>query len=81
MMIVNLVDGEDFRQRLVALGVHVPEAACPETCARLAAGCYRAGRVPELPAAIREMTEQSDMLLPSVKAAIDQHLLPAFDGH
>ena len=55
--------------------------ACPETCARLAAGCYRAGRVPELPAAIRELTEQSDMLLPSVKTAIDQHLLPAFDGH
>ena len=42
MMIVDLIDGEDFRQRLTSLGVRIPEEACPETCARLAAGCHRA---------------------------------------
>ena len=52
MMIVDLIDGEDFRQRLTSLGVRIPEEACPETCARLAAGCHRARGVEGLEPAL-----------------------------
>lgn len=79
MMIVELIDGEDFRQRLVSLGVHIPEEACPETCARLAAGCHRAKGVSGLEEAIREMMQKTDVMLPSVRQAIERHLLPVFE--
>ncbi|GHB23995.1 hypothetical protein [Salinicola rhizosphaerae] len=80
MMIAELIDGEDFRQRLIALGVHVPEEACPETCARLAAGCHRTRGVEGLEASIRELMQHTELMLPSVKAAIEAHLLPTFSG-
>ncbi len=79
-MIVELIDGEDFRQRLVALGVHVPEQACPETAARLAAGCHRADGVEGLESAVREWLTKTDIMLPSVRAAIEAHLIPALNA-
>ncbi|WP_110655568.1 hypothetical protein [Salinicola halimionae] len=80
MMIVDLIDGEDFRQRLVSLGVRIPEEACPETCARLAAGCYRARGIDGLEPAIRDLMQHTDVMLPSVREAIERHLLPVFSG-
>lgn len=76
-MIVELIDGEDFRQRLIALGVRIPAQACPETCARLAAGCHRANDVEGLDAAIRDLMQHTDVMLPSVREAIERHLMPA----
>lgn len=76
MMIVDLIDGEDFRQRLVALGVRIPEEACPQPCARLAAGCHRAKGIEGLEPAVRDLMQHTDVMLPSVREAIERHLLP-----
>ncbi|WP_110667943.1 hypothetical protein [Salinicola halophilus] len=80
MDIVELIDGEDFRQRLESLGVHVPPEAGPETCARLAANRHRANGVDGLDAAVREWLQKTDILLPSVRLAIERHLLPALEA-
>ncbi|MCW4149410.1 hypothetical protein OM427_07670 [Halomonas sp. 18H] len=77
MMIVELIDGEDFRQRLVELGVRIPEHACPETCARTALRKHMEAGVPGLQELVREMMSKTDILLPSVRAAIERFLLPA----
>jgi hypothetical protein len=76
MMIVELIDGDDFRARLVALGVRIPEDACPETCARLALRKHVEVGVPGLETLINELMEQTDVMLPSVRQAIDTFLLP-----
>lgn len=76
MMIADLIDGDDFRQRLQALGVRIPDGACPETCARMAACKYNEVGVEGLPEAIQDMMQHSDEMLPSVRQAIETHLLP-----
>ncbi|WP_458526865.1 hypothetical protein [Onishia taeanensis] len=76
MMIVELIDGDDFRNRLVGLGVLIPDAACPETCARMARRKYLEVGVPGLEAAVTELMAHSDVMLPSVRRAIEAHLLP-----
>lgn len=76
MMLADLIDGDDFRQRLQALGVRIPDGACPETCARMAACKYNEVGVEGLPEAIHDMMQHSDEMLPSVRQAIDTHLLP-----
>lgn len=75
MMIVDLIDGDDFRDRLVALDIHIPEDACPETCARLAQLKQAEVGVPGLDELVRELMAQTDVMLPSVRQAIEQHLL------
>ncbi|QFT85988.1 hypothetical protein FIU88_13520 [Halomonas sp. THAF12] len=82
MMIVDLIDGDDFRDRLVALDIHVPRDACPETCARLARLKHDEAGVPGLEALVRELMAQTDVMLPAVREAIEQHLmeLPSGDG-
>ncbi|MBE0489656.1 MAG: hypothetical protein IBX53_11295 [Halomonas sp.] len=76
MMIVDLVDDDDFRDRLVALGIHIPEGACPETCARLARRCRAEGEVAGLDELVGELEEKREVLLPSVRRALETHLLP-----
>ncbi|GHB01304.1 hypothetical protein [Modicisalibacter luteus] len=76
MMIVELIDGDDFRARLVALDVRIPEDACPETCARLALRKHVEVGVPGLETLVNELMEQTDVMLPSVRQAIDTFLLP-----
>lgn len=76
MMIVDLIDGDDFRDRLVALGIRIPEGACPETCARMARCKHREVGVPELPETVRELMAHTDIMLPSVRDAIERFLLP-----
>ncbi|MEC9483296.1 MAG: hypothetical protein UMU75_08245 [Halomonas sp.] len=76
MMIVELIDGDDFRARLVALGIRIPEGACPETCARMALCKHREVGVPGLEPLVRELMERTDIMLPSVRQAIEGFLLP-----
>lgn len=77
MMIVDLIDGDDFRDRLVALGIRIPEGACPETCARMALLKHTEVGVPGLRELVHELMEQTDVMLPSVREAIERFLLPA----
>ncbi|WP_456269154.1 hypothetical protein M1D97_02400 [Kushneria sp. AK178] len=79
MMIVDLIDGDDFRERLVALGVHIPEGAGPDTCARMALCKHRGEGVDGLKELVDEMVRRSDILLPSVRQAIEKYLLPALN--
>jgi len=79
-MIVELIDGDDFRDRLVALGIPIPEDASPDRCARLA----RQALEGEVPLVVRPMAElvaelegKRDILLPSVRQALETHLLPS----
>ena len=74
MMIAELIDGDDFRQRLTALGIHIPEGASPDTCARLARRCRAEGEVPGLDELLRELEEKREVLLPSVRTALETHL-------
>ncbi|GGX99959.1 hypothetical protein GCM10007160_29460 [Litchfieldella qijiaojingensis] len=76
MMIVDLIDGDDFRSRLVALGVQIPEGACPETCARLALRKHAEVGVLGLQDLVRELMQHTDVMLPSVRSAIERYLLP-----
>ncbi|MGM0693792.1 MAG: hypothetical protein ACQEUN_10390 [Pseudomonadota bacterium] len=78
MMIVELIDGDDFRERLMALGVHIPQDACPESCARLARRCALEGRVSGLAELVGELESKREVLLPSVRRALETHLLPLF---
>ncbi|PRY64874.1 hypothetical protein B0H98_104178 [Vreelandella songnenensis] len=74
MMIVELIDGDDFRARLSALGVDIPEDADPETSARIAAETHRVQAVEGLPETVRELMNQRDILLPAVRQAIERFL-------
>ena len=71
MMIVELIDHEDFRERLVALGVQISEHACADTCARMALRKHAEVGVPGLQELVREL-----VMLPSVRQALDKYLLP-----
>ncbi|MBP5979622.1 MAG: hypothetical protein KA748_05415 [Halomonas sp.] len=74
MMIVELIDGDDFRARLTALGIDIPDDADPDTCARIAAQTHQQNAVLELPALVDELMEQQNILLPSVRQAIERFL-------
>ncbi|MDW7746277.1 hypothetical protein [Halomonas sp.] len=80
MMIVELIDGDDFRDRLVALGIRISEGACPESSARLARRCALEGGVPGLAESVAELVgeleSKREILLPSVRRALETHLLP-----
>ncbi|SDL26846.1 hypothetical protein SAMN05661010_01274 [Modicisalibacter muralis] len=76
MMIAELIDGDDFRARLVALGIRIPEGACPETCARMALRKHAEVGVLGLQELVRELMQHTDMMLPSVRQAIERYLLP-----
>ncbi|MBZ9557730.1 MULTISPECIES: hypothetical protein [Modicisalibacter] len=76
MMIVELIDGDDFRARLQALDVRIPDHACPETCARMALRKHVEVGVPGLQELVRELMAHTDVMLPSVRQAIERFLLP-----
>ena len=78
MMIVDLIDGDDFRARIQALGVRVGDDACPRTCARIALCKHREVGVPGLEDTVRELMRQRDVMLPSVRQAIEAFLLTEF---
>lgn len=74
MMIVELIDGDDFRAQLTALGIDIPENADPDTCAQIAAEAHRKQVVTELPTLVRKLIDQKDILLPAVRHAIERFL-------
>ncbi|WP_193092592.1 hypothetical protein [Halomonas colorata] len=74
MMIVELIDGDDFRARLTALGIDIAEGADPDTCARIAAQAHQQKAIPELPALVNDLMTQQNILLPSVRHAIERFL-------
>ncbi|WP_437879952.1 hypothetical protein [Pseudomonas sp. LRF_L74] len=77
MMHADLIDQEDFRDRLLSLGVFVPGDASAAQACELAI----LGMTPDRAAALKRMVE--DMLgsgatiLPAVREAISRNLLPA----
>jgi hypothetical protein len=80
MMHADLIDQEDFRERLVALGLSIPAGASAEQACELAVS----GLSPERAVALRRLVEEllggSATLLPNVREAISRHLLPALVG-
>jgi hypothetical protein len=77
MMHSDLIDQEDLRERLVALGFAVPSGASAEqACAQAVSGLS-----PERAQALRKLVEEllggSATLLPAVREAISRTLLPA----
>ncbi|MGM0783115.1 MAG: hypothetical protein ACQEUM_03260 [Pseudomonadota bacterium] len=80
MMIADLIDGDDFRQRLVALGVRIPDGACPESCARMARLMHEQVGVEGLAALVAELEARREVMLPSVRNALEQILVPVVAG-
>lgn len=79
MMITELVDGEDFRQRLVSIGLVPPVGASPADLAELAACRYQAGELEALPDTIKDLLRYKDVMLPEVLEAIERYLATVLD--
>lgn len=77
MMHADLIDQEDFRERLVALGLSIPPGATPEQACDLAVSGLSAERAVALRHLVEELLGGSATLLPNVREAISRHLLPA----
>ncbi len=76
MMIAELVDDIDLRERFEALGIDLPPDADCARCCRTALDAFQAGTAPGLPALIQELMQDPALLLPAVRQAIEQELLP-----
>ncbi|NIC05293.1 hypothetical protein [Billgrantia bachuensis] len=77
MMYADLIDAEDFRDRLVALGIDLPADADPDESARLAAQQHACRAVPGLSALVAELETQLGVMQPEVREALERHLRPA----
>lgn len=77
MMHADLIDQEDFRERLVALGLNIPAGASPEQACELAVSGLSQERAVALRHLVEELLGGSATLLPNVREAISRHLLPA----
>jgi hypothetical protein len=77
MMHADLIDQDDFRDRLVALGFEIPSGATAEqACERAVVGLSQE-RAQALRRLVEELLGGSATLLPSVREAISRNLLPA----
>ncbi|CAM3657107.1 MULTISPECIES: hypothetical protein [Pseudomonadaceae] len=77
MMHADLIDQEDFRERLIALGLSIPAGVTPEQACELAVSGLSAERAVALRHLVEELLGGSATLLPNVREAISRHLLPA----
>lgn len=77
MMHADLIDQEDFRERLVALGLSIPSGSSPEQACELAVSGLSAERAVALRRLVEELLGGSATLLPNVRESISKHLLPA----
>lgn len=77
MMHADLIDQEDFRERLVALGLSIPPGSSPEQACELAVSGLSSERAVALRRLVEELLGGSATLLPNVREAISRHLLPA----
>lgn len=77
MMHADLIDQDDFRDRLVALGLSIPPGVSAEQACEHAVS----GLSPERATALRRLVEElqggNATLLPQVREAISRTLLPA----
>ena len=77
MMHADLIDQEDFRERLIALGLSIPAGVTPEQACELAVSGLSAERAVALRRLVEELLGGSVTLLPNVREAISKYLLPA----
>ncbi|MBA1273620.1 hypothetical protein [Stutzerimonas azotifigens] len=77
MMHADLIDAEDFRERLVALGLAIPPGSSPERACELAVTGLDGERALALRRLVEELLGSSATLLPAVREAISRNLLPA----
>jgi hypothetical protein len=76
MMHADLIDQEDLISQLRAIGFETPSGATAEqACAQAVCGLSE-GRATALKCMVEKMLSGSATLLPAVRQAIDQQLLP-----
>jgi hypothetical protein len=73
MMFAELVDVDDFRQRLLELGIDVPPGASPERWASLVRAAQPVDGLPEL---IGALCTDGVTLQPEVRRAVELILMP-----
>jgi hypothetical protein len=73
MMFADLVDVDDFRQRLLELGIDLPPGVSPERCASLVRAAQPVDGLPELIGALRA---DGVTLHPEVRRAVELILMP-----
>ncbi|MFC6475995.1 hypothetical protein ACFQDN_04410 [Pseudomonas asuensis] len=81
MMYADLIDQDDFRDRLVALGIAMPLGTTPEQACQQALCGLSPERVTALRHLVEELLSGRVTLLPSVREAIARQLLPALAQH
>ncbi|TWI56512.1 hypothetical protein IQ22_00962 [Pseudomonas duriflava] len=77
MMHADLIDQDDFRDRLQALGIPVPSGVSPEQACQQALCGLNKEQALALRRLVEELLSGSATLLPSVREAIARQLLPA----
>ncbi|MFC6669920.1 hypothetical protein [Marinobacterium aestuariivivens] len=81
MMYADLIDQDDFRERLVHLGVPISNGSDAESCCRQLlnwlAKPQGAVSKAQATALVHELRAQRELMLPDVARAIDQYLVPA----
>lgn len=74
MMIADLIDQDDYRERLKAVGVPLDADWTPEQCSAAALSWFEnqdAQACADLYRLIQELRQQHALLLPEVKAALN----------
>lgn len=76
MTIVGQLNPTDFRNRLVRIGVPVPEGAAPDVAAQLLLQTHAERPIPEFEHTMTDLMTQFDTMGPAVREAMEQHVLP-----
>ncbi|TBU87630.1 hypothetical protein [Phytopseudomonas dryadis] len=77
MMHAELIDQEDLRERLVALGISIPSGVSAEQACEYAVMGLSPDRAIALRHMVEDMLSGSATVLPAVREAISRTLLPA----
>jgi len=77
MMYADLIDEDDFRTHLRALGISVPDEADPDTACTHALHSLGPQQLEQLRRMADELLTGQAILLPAVHQAITSRLLPA----
>jgi hypothetical protein len=76
MMYTDLIDQDDFRDRLISLGISVPSGLSPEQTCQQALFGLNQERAIALCQLVEELLSGPALLLPAVREAIVWQLLP-----
>ncbi|MGN8278540.1 hypothetical protein ACLEJQ_15070 [Pseudomonas sp. SMV71] len=77
MMHADLIDQEDLLGQLKALGLQIPSGSSAEQACECAVRGLDRARANELRRMVKDMYTSSATILPAVRQAIEQQLLPA----